>query len=137
MPHGGRRIANDTLLSALACGATVDAAAQRAGVSPATVHRRLRDPEFCRRLQQLKSEIMQRTMATLAAASSEATKTLIALLRETMPPATRLGAARALLALGIKMRECDFDERLRALEERRANEGSPADVPPSQSAPIS
>jgi hypothetical protein len=42
----------------------------------------------------------------------------------TVPHATRLGAARSILEIGMKMREvADLDERLKALEERMAKEG--------------
>ena len=46
MAHQGRTGANEALLAALACGATVEASAESAGVSPGTAHRRLRDLTF-------------------------------------------------------------------------------------------
>ena len=55
MLHRGRKNADPLLLTALAFGATAEAAAQKAGVGVATVHRRLKDPEFSRRLQQLRA----------------------------------------------------------------------------------
>jgi len=41
MPQRGRKNADQLLLMALACGATVEAAARSAGISQATVYRRL------------------------------------------------------------------------------------------------
>jgi hypothetical protein len=117
MPHG-RRHADDVLLMTLACGATVEAAAQKAGVSRATVQRRLLDPEFHARLQEFRSDMVTRASGTLTAASTEAIKTLLALQQPTIPHAVRLGAARSILEIGIKMREAaDFEERLAALEQ--------------------
>jgi hypothetical protein len=43
--------------------------------------------------------MVQRTAAMLTAAAGEALKTLVALQKESMPPATRLGAARAVVVL--------------------------------------
>jgi hypothetical protein len=109
---------------ALACGATVEAAAQKAGISRATAYRRLQDPEFRSRLQEVRSDMVNRAAGTLTAASTEAIKTLLSLQQPAVPPATRLGAARSILEIGIKMREvADIDERLKALEERMPKEG--------------
>jgi len=44
--HRGRKEADEALLQALACGATVETAAQRAGIGERTAYRRLADPEF-------------------------------------------------------------------------------------------
>ena len=44
MSRRGRKNADDAVLLALACGATVAQAAHRAGVSERTVYRRLKDP---------------------------------------------------------------------------------------------
>jgi len=104
---------------ALACGATIDNAARTAGVSSATVNRRLRDPNFQSELQKVRADMLQRTAGMLTGASGEAVKTLLSLQKETTPPAVRLGAARAILEIGLKIRETvELEERLAALEER-------------------
>ena len=55
----------------------------------------------------------------LTAAAGEAVKTLVALMGSGTPPATRLGAARAMLEIGIKVREVtELAERVAALESR-------------------
>ncbi len=124
MPKQGRRKADEIFMLALACGATVEAAAQKAGISRATAYRRLQDPEFRSRLQEVRSDMVNRAAGTLTAASTEAIKTLLSLQQPAVPPATRLGAARSILEIGIKMREvADIDERLKALEERMPKEG--------------
>ena len=48
---------------------------------------------------------IQRTAATLTAAGGESVKTLLALQQASEPGPTRLGAAKAILELGIKFRE--------------------------------
>lgn len=119
MSHRGRRNADQILLKALACGATNEAAASQAGVSPATVYRRRQDPQFCKRLDELKSEMLQRTTAMLTASSMESVKTLIELQKPAVPFAVRLGAARSALEIGAKFREsAELEKRLQAIEEQ-------------------
>jgi hypothetical protein len=104
-------------LMALACGVTVENAARQAGISPSTAYRRLADPAFRQRLQQLRGDMVSRTAGTLTAAASEAVRTLLELLKSTASAAVRLSAARAVLEMGMKVREAaDIEERLSALE---------------------
>src|SRR5262249_43626426 len=120
MPQRGRCNADDMLLTALACGATWESA-QKAGVSQATVQCRMKDREFCRRLQELKADMVKRASAGLTAASGEGIKALVPLLAPTIPHAVRLGSARAIIETGIRMREVvDTEERLATLEEQMA-----------------
>src|SRR5438067_2376122 len=121
MAQRGRRNADEALLMALACGATVESAAARAGVSPSTAYRRLNEAAFRRRLQQVRADMVHRTAGMLTAAAGEAVKALLALLKEGTPPAVRLGAAKAVLELGLKVREAaEVEQRLAALEDAEA-----------------
>ena len=118
MAQRGRRNANELLLMALACGATIEAAGQKAGLSRSTVLRRMKDPEFKGRLEEIRTEMVQRTSGALTASAMEAVRTLMALQQPSVPHATRLGAARTILELGIKMREItDLEARLTAVED--------------------
>ncbi len=119
MKQRGRRNADDVLLMALACGATWEAAAHSAGVSEATVQRRLKDPAFCKRLDDIRADMLTRTASMMTAASLESVKNLNVLQKEPYPPAVRLGASRAMIELGAKVREAaDLTARVKALEER-------------------
>jgi hypothetical protein len=112
-----RKKNEDTLLLALACGATVDAAARQCDVAERTVYRRLHDPAFRARLQDLRTDMVRRTAGMLTAAASTAVTTLLSLQKDSVPPAVRLGAARAVLELGVKVRElADLEARIAALE---------------------
>ena len=120
-----RKKAEDALLLALACGASVDQAARQCGLSVRTVYRRLAEADFRRRLQALRADLVQRTAGALTAAATEAVRTLLELQKPSAPPAVRLGAARSVLELGLKLREAaDLEERLAALEESLAQTGS-------------
>jgi hypothetical protein len=60
---------------------------------------------------------VRRTAGALTAASQESVRTLLTLQREPTPPAVRLGAARAVLELGMKVREAaELEERIAQLE---------------------
>jgi hypothetical protein len=121
MSRNGRRNTNHQLLMALACGVTVENAARQAGISPATAYRRLADPAFHQRLQTLRGDMVSRTAGTLTAAATEAVRTLLELLKNPASPSVRLGAARAVLEIGMRIREvADLEERLTALERRMA-----------------
>jgi hypothetical protein len=123
MSRNGRRNTDHQLLMALACGVTVENAARQAGISPATAYRRLADAAFRRRLQALRGDMVSRTAGTLTAAATEAVRTLLELLKSPASAAVRLGAARAVLEMGMKVREvADLEERLTALEQAAAED---------------
>src|SRR5262245_2895541 len=119
MAHQGRKNADHLLLVALSCGMTVENAALKAGVSPRTAHRRLSDPVFVSRLDAMRKEMLERTAAMLSAVGPEAVKTLRDLLDNANGGAVRLGAARALLEMGVRLRDLvSVEARLAALEQR-------------------
>ena len=89
MSHNGRKNADEVLLLALACGSTVEKAAEKAALCPRTVHRRLKCSDFQRRLQELKTDMVKRAAGMLTAASMESIKTLLALQETKVPPAVR------------------------------------------------
>ena len=110
------------LVVALARGDTVAAAATAAGVSEATVYRRLREPEFRKRVDEARAEIVAQAVARLSAASTEAVDALRGLLSSPQDFA-RLAAARSILELGAKLREHeDLAARVRALEGKASYE---------------
>jgi transposase-like protein len=112
-----RKKAEEALLLALACGASVEQAARQCGLSSRTVYRRLAEADFRRRLQALRGDMVSRTAGTLTAAASEAVRTLLELLKNSVPAPVRLGAARAVLEIGMKVRDAaDLEERLALLE---------------------
>jgi hypothetical protein len=117
---------DDALVLALACGATVEAAARQAGVSDRTVYRRLADPAFQKRVKDARTDLVRRSAGLLSAASGEAVRTLLALMKDAAPPATRLGAAKAVLEIGMRLRElAELEAEVRALEEKVTALGPP------------
>jgi hypothetical protein len=95
----------------------IETAARQAGVSDTTVYRRLKEPEFLAKLQAARQEMVDRMASMLTAASLESGKTLLKLLGDGHPFAVQLGAAKAILEYGLKLREnADLGQRLAALE---------------------
>ena len=117
----GRKNTDEALLVTLACGATVENAARTAGMSVRTAQRRLAEPAFRKRLQDLRTDMAQRTGGMLTAAGMEAVKTLISLQDAAIAAPVRLGAARTVLEFSIKLRETnELAERIAALEAQAA-----------------
>ena len=113
----GRKNADNKVILALACGATIESAARQSGVSETTIYRRLNEPSFQLRLREVQADIFNRTAAALTAAATESVRTLMELQKPGTPPATRLGAARAVIELGLKIREIvAIETRIAALE---------------------
>src|SRR5262249_58568455 len=105
-------------------GASVEGAARQTGASERHICRRLADPKFCRRLDSLQTEMMQRSAAMLTAGGVDSVKTLLELQKAPTPPAVRLGAARTVLEMRIRMRELlDVERRLGAVEQKAAAGG--------------
>ena len=115
---GSKRKKNEEqLLLALACGATVEAAARQCSLSERTVYNRLADDEFKKRLDEIHTDMVQRSAGMLTAAAGEAVRTLLALQKESIPHAVRLGAARAILEVGMKIRQVvELEQRMAELE---------------------
>jgi hypothetical protein len=112
-----RKNTDESLLAALACGATVENAARSAGMSVRTAQRRQQEPAFRQRLQQLKTTMVERTSGMITAAGLEAVKTLITLQDSSTPAGVRRAAAQTILEVGLKLREnTELAERLAALE---------------------
>ena len=93
MPVTKYKKAEDALLLALACGATVETAARQAGLHERTVYRR-RDRRTSSAVRDVAPN-SARTSAALSAAATEAVRTLLDLQKSGVQAAVRLGAARA------------------------------------------
>lgn len=117
MAGSGRRNADESLALALATGQTVRDAAASVGIGERTATRRCANPDFRRRIAELRGELVARSLGRLADGMADAANVLRELLVAQTPPAVRLGACRALLELGVRLRESvEMEERLAALE---------------------
>src|SRR5262245_50392798 len=109
---------------ALAAGATVCQAAERAGLSVRTAYRRLAEASFRQRVAELRAEMVERAVGKMADGMAEAADTLRQLLRADAE-SVRLGAARSMLELGNKLRESvELEQRLVELERRLPRKGN-------------
>ena len=116
--HTGRSGADSVILSSLAAGLTAAEVARAAGVSERTVRRRLSDPEFAAKIEAARNEALHRAAAKVSAGAVSAADTLVVLLRPNERSMVRLGAARAVLDFGIRLRaELELSDRLKAVEQ--------------------
>jgi hypothetical protein len=123
MAENGRANRDAGLLAALAAGATVRQAAAQARVSERTAHRRLANPDFRRRVAEVRAQMMGRALGKMADSMAAAADTLRSLLAA-KSDSIRLGACWAVLELTPKLREfIDHEERLQALEKQVAGKG--------------
>jgi hypothetical protein len=118
MAGNGRRNADEALAVAIASGRTLRDAAAGAGVSERTARRRHEDTAFRARVVELRGAMLQQSLGRMAGGMAEAADVLRGLLKADSE-SVRLGACRAMLELGVKLRETvDHAERLQALEAR-------------------
>jgi hypothetical protein len=105
----------------LASGLSLAAAARKAKVGVPTAKRWSATlPAFRRRAQELRAEMTSQALGRMAAGMSEAADVLRGLLAAEAE-SIRLGAARSLLDLGLKLREAvELESRLAELERRDA-----------------
>lgn len=131
MAENGRPSGDDELILALAAGASVSEAAEQTGMGERTVYRRLADAEFRRAVSEARGRLFDAALGKLAGIATKAADTLERLM-ESDKPSVALGAAKAALELGPRLRELtELEERLNRLEgiakgNERANEQAPA-----------
>ena len=87
----------ERLAVAVATGSTIRAAAAGIGISQRTGYRLCKEPEFEKRVREIRGEITVAVVANLTDAASDATETLRALLSEDQSPTVRISAAKSIL----------------------------------------
>lgn len=123
MSDFGRR--EQELALALASGRNIRDAAQHAGLSERTAHRRLQDPTFCGLVRSLRSEMFAVAVGRLAAAAGNAAGTLVELAEGAAGEGVRLASAKAILEMGNRARETEeFEQRLSEMEARLCTRNS-------------
>jgi hypothetical protein len=116
MAGSGRKNADGQLAVLLAAGLSITKAAAKAKVGERTVYRRLKDPDFRRRVEEARAAMVAKTVGRLAALGNLAVGQLHGLLsRETTGEQVRLGAARA--ALDFLFRSHEQQTLAKQLEE--------------------
>jgi hypothetical protein len=124
MADNGRQNGDVALLLAIASGQTVRDAAQQAGVSERTAARRMADADFRRQINELRADMVDRTLGKLADSMTSAADKLRELL-DADAEQVRLGAARTLLEVGTKLRETvELERRISELEQRARTLGN-------------
>jgi hypothetical protein len=107
------------MILALLETSSVQKAAVSAGVSEATLWRRLKDPNFQDALREARREAFSRSIARLGQASGAAVTTLLRIMCDTKSPVpSRVRAAVSVLELAFRATELeDIQARLQRLED--------------------
>jgi hypothetical protein len=119
---------NDSLLAlALASGQSIAAAAEKAGVCPKTVHRRLADPAFRQLVAEFRGQLIATALGRFADNMTRAADKVTALLDDP-DPRLCLRAARLLFVFGLRMRDSvEMADQVRDLQAELARQRG--DVP--------
>jgi predicted transcriptional regulator len=118
MARKGRENSDDAVILALASGRTVRETSDETLVSQRTIFRRLGDPEFVRRVNEARAEMFSQAVGRLAAITGKAATRLEELF-QSESDSVALGACRAVLELGAKLRETvELEQRIAELERR-------------------
>lgn len=106
---------------ALAGGCTHEEASERTGAGTRTIRTWTATvPAFNRRVSELRAEMTARALGRMLDGMAFAASTLRSLLKA-KSETVRLGAARAVLELGVKLRDSvEIEARIAALEQTRA-----------------
>ena len=116
MSENEKLASDDELILALAAGATVVGAAQRAGVDEPTVHRRLNDAEFRRAVSETRFRAFDGAVGKLASLAAKAVSMLERLMEHGERPIA-LRAAKTILELGPRLLAfTELEQRIAALE---------------------
>jgi hypothetical protein len=102
----------------LASGYTIAAAASESGASERVIKLwKANNPNFGKRITEIRAEMTSQALGRLVDAMSGAADTLDDLARNSDSEHVRLSAARAVLELGVKLRESvELESRIAALE---------------------
>jgi hypothetical protein len=106
------------VIALLVSGATIEAAAHKSAVNPATVHAWLKKPHFADGYRNARRSVVTQATASLQAACSDAVSTLLAVASDASAPASsRVSAARVILEMSLKSFELeDLAARIEKLE---------------------
>jgi AcrR family transcriptional regulator len=131
MAENERLASDDELILALAAGATVAEAAERAGVGERTVYRRLKDAEFRRAVSEVRGRAFDAAVGKLAGLAAQAVSALERMLQDGSR-AEAVRAAKIILELVPRLRTfTELEERIAALEaEERKPRGNESDHDP-------
>lgn len=107
----------EALAVAVACGQTIQAAADGSGCSVHHAYKLRASDTFKQRVAEIRTEATSQAVGRLSAAASKAIDVLERLMLESNPPAVQLNAAKAILAsLGPMAELGELRARIDALE---------------------
>ena len=117
--HGAKNRKREEAIAALLGCPTIQAAAEKTGISVRTLQAWLKEPDFITDYQEARTAIVSQATARLRSIMTEAVDVLAEVMNEPAnPPGPRISAAKTVLEMGLKAVENEeIIDRLSALEE--------------------
>ena len=114
-----KKVSDEKIIEMLLVHGNVNAAATVLGISRNSIYRRMKQPDFQKRLTSEKSAILTAVTASLIESLTDAVKGLKQVINEADAAAgVKVSASDALLRHSLRYMEAlDFETRLKALEE--------------------
>ena len=115
------------LAIALASGGSISEVAAQAGIERSTIYRKLENPAFARQVAEFRDRLIGTALGRIADAMTRGADVLAQML-ESPQDHIRIRAARALISLGLRLRDSvDLTARMREVESElaRRQEGRP------------
>jgi hypothetical protein len=121
--HGekfGRK--QESAISMLLISPTIAAAAEKIGVSEASIHRWLKNEQFSARYREARNRMLDAAVNQLRLGASKAVLVLLTVAGDSKAPAgARVGAAKAIIDSALRAQELlDLEERITQLEKSAA-----------------
>ena len=111
------------IIAALLTNPTIKAASEAAQIPESTIFGRLRKPEFKKRYQEAKAEVLKQATSYLQGKTAEALEIVSSIANDAKThPQTRLSACRTILEYSVKFTETsDVIERIQELQDEYDN----------------
>ena len=114
-----KKLNDKTIITALICSPSIEAAAKSVQVSARTIYRRLESPEFRNALDSARNEVMDSTVKYMTVLSQKAVMRLGELL-EAKSEHVQLNAIKLIIQINSTLRrEFEIEERLQILENEK------------------
>lgn len=111
-------VRDEAVIEALMTSPSIRKASAKCGLSESAIYQRLRKPEFIKKYDHARLELLQRNRDRLQQHVLTAVETLGTLAESAKSEQTRLNAAEAVIRMSLKLTEqTDILRRLEALEE--------------------
>jgi len=123
---GRKTVTNEELITCLLSSDSIRGASLLAGVTPKTIHKRMKDETFMKMYDEARGRLLKETTASLQKKTGLAVDTLAQVMTaEDSPPQTKVNCANSILQFASRYTELtDILDRIEKLEEERKDDNT-------------